>query len=322
MNSLIECISESLHLDSSYVASIICRSDCYYKDYTIPKRDGTRRRIAQASPELKSLQYWVRKNILALLPVSNSAFAYNRGDSIKRHAEYHKDAYFIFHTDMKDFFPSIISKQLTAILESHSSVIKESGYWYEDTCEVISHICYRHDHLCIGTVSSPAISNIVMYNFDEYLRAYCNDQGYRYSRYADDIYISSHTYIPVTIKEIVTDKLLKTGFIINTSKTWFKSKKNRRRITGLVLTENGRVSVGSEMRCKIKKMIYNRIVNGTGNPEEILGYLALLKDIEPAVYNCYLIKYATYCNGDVIAAIKSGPKPKPYCSVSLELLGV
>lgn len=316
MKSLINCISESLNLDQSYVASIIWRSDYYYKDYTIPKKDGNRRKIAQASPELKSLQYWVKKNIFTFLPVSTSAFAYNCGDSIQRHVTYHKSARFIFHTDIKDFFPSITTDHFAIILQSHSSLIQEAGYWYEDTCEVISRICFRRNHLCIGTVSSPAISNIIMYTFDETLHRYCDEHGYRYSRYADDIYISSHSFIPQTVKNVVEDQLQQKGFIMNPEKTWFKSKKCCRRVTGLILTENGRISVGSEMRRTIKKMIYNRIVNGLGDPDVILGYLAFLKDVEPAVYNRYLIKYATYCDGDVIVAIKSGPSMKAPCLVA------
>ena len=53
-------------------------------------------------------------------------------------------------------------------------------------------------------------------------------------------------------------------------------------------------------------MIYNRLVNGNGSPESILGYLAYLKDIEPQTYNKYIIKYSTYCDGDVISAIRRG----------------
>jgi len=37
-----------------------------------------------------------------------------------------------------------------------------------------------------------------------------------------------------------------------------------------------------------------------------LGNLAFLKDVEPNTYNSLLIKYAGYCDGDVIAAIKNG----------------
>lgn len=93
---------------------------------------------------------------------------------------------------------------------------------------------------------------------------------------------------------------------MNISKTWFKSKKSRRKITGLIITDTGRVSVGMENRKKIKSMIYNRLVNGNGSPNEILGYLAYLKDVEPQIYNKFIIKYSTYCDGDVISAIHHG----------------
>ena len=51
----------------------------------------------------------------------------------------------------------------------------------------------------------------------------------------------------------------------------------------------------------------------------ILGYLAYLQDIEPAIYNRYLIKYSTYCDGDIMTAIKSGPKPKPNYPIIFKL---
>lgn len=111
MSSLITRISSNLQLKDDYISSIIRRSNYYYKDYYIPKSNGGRRKISQASPELKTLQYWVKTNILSLLPISKAAFAYNRGNSIKKHATFHKESYFIFHTDIKDFFPSICFTQ-------------------------------------------------------------------------------------------------------------------------------------------------------------------------------------------------------------------
>ena len=178
--------------------------------------------------------------------------------------------------------------------------------WFEDICDVVAKICFRNGQLSIGTVSSPIISNIVAYEFDELVISYCKKQGYRYSRYADDIYISGNSYIPESTKKYIKDCLCSYNFRMNISKTWFKSKKSRRKITGLIITDTGRVSVGMENRKKIKSMIYNRLVNGNGSPNEILGYSAYLKDVEPQIYNKFIIKYSTYCDGDVISAIHHG----------------
>lgn len=307
MNSLIDRIAIELHLDKAYVQSIIQRSSWHYKDYTIPKRNGGLRHIEQASPELKAFQYWVLKNILHIFPISQAAFAYKKGDSVKRHASYHKTANYIFHTDIRDFFPTIKSTMFNRLLYFYKEEFQERELWFDDICDVISLICFRRDHLSIGTVSSPAISNIVMYNFDESIRTYCENQGYRYSRYADDIYISSEEYIPFELKNHIKSELRYNGFLINSDKTWFKSRKGRRKITGLILTSDNYISLGSDMRNRIKKMIYTRIIKGNGDPKVILGYLAYLKDVEPTTYNRLITKYATYCDGDVISAIRLGP---------------
>lgn len=319
MTSLVSRISDDLCLDEKYVASIICRSNRYYKEYSIPKKDGSVRRIAQASPELKTLQYWIVRNVLTLFPISASSFAYKRGDSIKRHAEFHKDSRFIFHTDVKKFFPSINSDLLSDIIMQQKQTLIDEKIWYDDVCDIVRKICFRYNRLCIGTVSSPMISNVVMYPVDEYLRAYCDKRGYRYSRYADDIYVSSETYIPDTVIEVVRKQLSTLGLEMNDEKTWFKSKKNQRRVTGLIITDSGSVSIGREKRVSIRKMIYDRLIHGKGDSETVLGYLSFLKDIEPNTYNNLMIKYATYCDGDVVKAIKTGPKPKPIRSITLDL---
>ena len=322
MTSLISCISEDLCLDESYVASVIRRSNRYYKDYSIPKKDGSFRSIAQASPELKTLQYWTVQNILKHFPVSESSFAYKRGDSIKRHAEFHKASRFLFHTDVKKFFPSINSELLSDVIVRQKQQLTSAGLWYEDLCDTIAKICFRYNRLCIGTVSSPVISNIVMYDFDEILRSYCDENGFKYSRYADDIYVSSNTYIPESIKESVRKRLLAIGLELNDEKTWFRSKKGRRQITGLIITDTGEVSIGKDKRESIKKMVYDRIVHGQGDSETILGYLAFLKDVEPATYNRLLIKYTSYCAGDILDAIKLGPRSKPSSACSIDVSGL
>ena len=140
MSSLITRISSNLQLKDDYISSIIRRSNYYYKDYYIPKSNGGRRKISQASPELKTLQYWVKTNILSLLPISKAAFAYNRGNSIKKHATFHKESYFIFHTDIKDFFPIITSEHLVAELAANRGIIEAANLWDDDILDVVSSI--------------------------------------------------------------------------------------------------------------------------------------------------------------------------------------
>lgn len=300
---IIDRIALDLKLDKSYLSRIVSRSAFYYKDFTIPKRNGGERHVAQPSPELKTLQYWVLNNVLNKIPVSKAAYAYKKGDSIKKHAQLHSKSRFVFHADILNFFPSIRSSHLNDILPAHKNIFDDLGLDLESSILDIKKICFRKDALCIGAVSSPAISNITMYSFDNVLLDYCKANNYIYSRYADDIYISSNQYIDKNIVDFLCLELGRKGFKINYSKTKFYSPKYRRKITGIFLTEKSQISVGTERRTKIKKMVYDKLVNNKGNPDEILGYLSFLKDIEPNTYNNLIIKYSKYCDEDIITAL-------------------
>lgn len=95
-------------------------------------------------------------------------------------------------------------------------------------------------------------------------------------------------------------ELARCGYVVNYSKTKFYSSKSCRKVTGLVITNDSRVSVGTERRKAIKKMVYDKLVHGKGDPYQILGYLSFLKDVEPNTYNNLIIKYSQYCSGDLI----------------------
>jgi len=302
--NLIDKIALDLKMDASYLSRIAERSNFYYRDYRIRKKNGDDRRISQPSPELKTLQYWVVYNILTQLTVSNAAFAYKKGDSIKKHAELHKNAKHILHTDISNFFNSIHFEHLYAILRDNKKIFENLGVDFSDSLQDIKSICFRNNYLCIGAVSSPIISNAIMYSFDTAVSDYCKINNYTYSRYADDIYISSNRYIEQDILSFLQEELKKLGLKMNMSKTRFYSPKYRRKITGIVITNDSQVSIGTERRINIKKMIYEKLIHNKGDSEQILGYLSFLKDIEPQTYNNLIIKYSQYCEGDIIAALR------------------
>lgn len=300
--TILEKISKDLKLDLKYVSSIVDRADFYYRYFSIPKKNGGKRYIEQPSPELKTLQYWVVNNILIKFPVSSAAHAYQKGLSIKDNAAKHKNSKFVFHTDICDFFNSIRCENLEEILKQNADFLLDLDL--DEAINSILKICFRHGRLTIGAVSSPIISNIIMYSFDCTMLNFCKLNNMVYSRYADDIYISSKFFIDKSLKDKVSQELLKYGFKMNMAKTRFYSSKYRRKITGLVITTDSEISVGTLKRNEIKTMVYEKLIHDKGNPEVILGNLAFLKDIEPYTYADIIIKYSKYCDGDIIEALR------------------
>lgn len=301
---IIDVIASDLKLDKDYILQIVLNASYYYKDYSITKRNGGKRLISQPSSDLKILQYWVTRNILNLIPVSNFACAYKKGDSIKKHAKMHAASKFIFHADIEDFFPSIHFDLLEQELKEHIDLFEELNLEVGSSLENIKKICFRNNSLCIGAVSSPAISNIVMIQFDYEMGDFCKKRNLIYSRYADDIYISSDKFIDYTVRNKVVKELRKLGFKLNCKKTHFFSPKCQRKVTGIILPGKSMISIGLKRRKEIKKMLYDKLVKKEGNSSMILGHLSFLKDIEPNTYNKLIEKYSHYCDGDVITTLK------------------
>lgn len=133
--------------------------------------------------------------------------------------------------------------------------------------------------------------------------SYCRKNDLKYSRYADDIYLSSDSYIDIPHISFLSTTLRDFGFQINEKKTYFFSAKYRWKVTGLIIGTDLSVTVGSERRKLIKKLVYDKLVHNEGHGDSILGHLAFLKDIEPHTYNNIIAKYSQYCEGDIIDAL-------------------
>lgn len=301
--SIIDVISDELRLEKEYINEIVYSADKKYRCFKIEKKNKKKRTIYKAFIELETLQYWVSRRLLSLLPISNSAYAYVKGKSIKGNAEKHINSKHVFHTDINDFFPSVSSDKLCNVINRHKNILNDNGLWYNDTLDVISKICFRYNKLCIGAVSSPLISNIVMYDFDNDMEKYCLNNELIYSRYADDIYVSSEKYIPKNIIIYVNDLFNGYGYKMNYDKTSFYSSKGRIRITGLNIVNNERLSIGTKTKEKVKTMIYKYIKYNDGNPDEILGYLSYLKDVEPKYYTNLILKYSKLTYKDLYTFI-------------------
>jgi RNA-directed DNA polymerase len=300
--SLIKMMSSSLGIDETYIISVASNSKRNYSYYDIPKRDGTQRKVYHPSPVLKTLQYWLVNKIFNKCKVSNHSFAYSKGCSIKNNAEFHKDNNYILHMDIEKYFESITKSHIINMIHSNKAELEQFSL-DESDIKLINSICLYGTHLVIGSVCAPRISNCVMYNFDIELNELLAKYGHiKYTRYADDIIISSKNYLNYEIVDVVNNLLVKYNFKVNHSKTRFMSMANRRKITGLILDKN-RVSVGFKMHKEIKQMLYQKLIKNIGNSRVILGYLYFLKDIEPEYFNKIIIKYSYL--GDVLEVLKS-----------------
>lgn len=277
---LCEMMTRDLGIDPDYIMFCSKRNNLYAK-YYIPKKNGGKREILQPSKELKVLQRWLVRNIFSYFPISEFSTAYSKGNSVRKNALLHQNSGYILHTDIKAFFPSIKREMLLDFFEKNKAIVDKIGLTAEDI-QLILNIClYKGQYLVVGSVASPCIANIYMYEFDSSLYQKLSNIGkFNYTRYADDIIISSGKYIPKELIGLVENELSNLHLQLNDKKTYFMNKSNKRQITGVVMDNNkNRLSIGNKKYKLLKREMYNYFVKSEGDLGHIKGYLSYVRGI-------------------------------------------
>lgn len=292
---IIKRIADDAGVDSARLLEIATTSDHRYRTYKIPKRKGGVRVISHPTPEVKFLQRWLNRNVFARLPVHDAAFAYRRKIGIADNAKMHLENNYLLKIDFTDFFPSLKADDVRRVLRRN-----EEGFSFgalENDLELIVSIVCRKGALTIGAPSSPILSNAIMYEFDTCLYDFCVDSEVVYTRYADDIFLSTRQPDVLSdVLEYVRRDLEARGspiLRINEAKTVFTSKKRRRLVTGLILTSEGKVSIGRKNKRMIKGQVYSYL-KGELDKESVAylkGYLAFAVSVEPEFVRGLSLKY-------------------------------
>ncbi|CCV66689.1 Reverse transcriptase (RNA-dependent DNA polymerase) [Paracholeplasma brassicae] len=283
-----EDISDTFNMDMKRVSIYVNKSNQFYKKIAIPKRKGGTREVYLPSSDIKMLQHYISEKYFSKIQLSSNATAYIKSKSIIDNARPHiKNKHFLF-TDISNFFDNIKRNLFSEIL------LKELPFLSPYDVEDILSICTYKNRFVQGAVTSPIISNIYLKSFDEFLQGVVkNIPNGVYTRYSDDITISSSEFLNENITKIIADELSKLGLFVNNTKTYFSSFVDEIEITGLKISGN-RISLSNKKKREIKNMIYhkfNKKSNSSETAEQIIGHMFYLRQIEPQYYNTLNLKY-------------------------------
>lgn len=265
--SLFRRLLDSAPYSEFELATLILTAPSRYKEHYIEKRNGRGKRlISQPTSELKLLQRLLIHQELVNLKIHSSATAYRSKTSIYDHVLPHANSKFLLKLDFKDFFPSLTDAALRYKLRLDTQ-------YTEPEIDILCRLLLKKDakhggfNLSIGAPSSPFISNYLLNEFDELISMYCETHDLKYTRYADDIAISANKpYLLDQAKAFLDQQLLKLDYLkltLNQEKTVNVSKKYRRELVGLVLGNNGKVSLGRDekrrLRAGVDALVYGRL---------------------------------------------------------------
>lgn len=244
-----------------------------YIGFDIQKKAGASRHISAPVGSLKEIQQALNLFLQTVCEVSSAAMRFVPGRSIVTNAGVHVGSSVIFNCDLKDFFPSITKSMVRKSIATELSPLHPAR-------EVISRICNivtapRPDGveaLPQGAPTSPVVSNLVMKQLDRRLMGFAEKNGYRYTRYADDITFSTtgpyFSRVPIKSEAIIAI-IEDCGFTVNPKKTVIQTQSSRKVVTGLKVSK--KVNVSRKYIKQLRVMLYLWESRGYYEAQMIVG---------------------------------------------------
>ena len=218
----------------------------HYHNVLIPKRDGSKRKLSVPDLILKRVQKSIADNILAQYPISSYAKAYKIGSNVQRNAQPHVGKKKILKLDIEGFFDHILYSQVKNIVFCEEK-------FAEPIRVLLTMLCYYKESLPQGAPTSPAITNIIMYDFDEAVGAFCNEKKIAYTRYCDDMTFSGD-FDEGEVIAFVKGELCKLGLFLKNRKTAVVPASKRQTVTGVVVNE--KLNITKEYKKKIRQEMH------------------------------------------------------------------
>ncbi|MER9164257.1 reverse transcriptase domain-containing protein [Mesorhizobium sp. M0227] len=215
-----------------------------YHQFEIAKGKDKTRIISAPNERLKYLQRQIAPLLDRLYRVRNPVHGFVSGKSVKTNALAHLRKRYVLNIDLKDFFPSITESRVTGVLEALGIDSRVAS--------IITRLCCSNSHLPQGAPTSPVLSNMICFRLDKELLAFAKGVRCIYTRYADDITLSSHQpmaalfegpaqplghFAPDLLVSALRNIVVSNGFAINPEKAHYADRNSRRMVTGLKINE-------------------------------------------------------------------------------------
>lgn len=288
--------------------------------FRLRKRKGGYREITVFSEEYKQMHALLMEIYQELFPVfPESTSAYIKGKSQLATVKKHENAKVHLSLDLSNFYPSIKTESLASVLKSLAIVVANLT---DTSIDKLAEISTYGGCLAQGSSISPILSNIFAIPLDYELYEYVRNTNITYTRYADDISLSSPTVIALPRKKELEpfvnrfqqklDKLYGGNLKINATKTKLQFE-GQIKVLGICVNHDNNgsahLSVGKTKKQEYSRELFQLLCEIADNQvddklidyQTVRGKIEYLKQFEPVWFEKQQDKLRTTFNftGDV-----------------------
>lgn len=269
-NDGVRILAALLGVEPKEISSSINRRPRYFRVAKPKNPEATKFRVLHIPQgSTAELQAALFERLFPLLRPSDAAHAYTSGRGVHTCVAPHTHSTPFLYIDFSDAFGSVSIRMLTDAIaeELRSSAalqeieeiegehlrdsahfwgcsaadlveaeFQEQGLIHEIAKVIAALTILEKGGLPQGTQTSPLLLNIVAKRMDEALLRFCKKRGLSYTRYSDDLVISSPEAIPYEDRRRIRQIVKRHGFRVNWEKSHYsQGRASEPRLMGIVL---------------------------------------------------------------------------------------
>lgn len=321
-------LAHQANVDYGLLRAIVSRAhEDPYRVFRIRKRpsylgEKRFRIIAVPSSGLLQTQRWITQRVLAHAKPHAASVAYSKKSTIMAAAEPHCGCRWLIKLDVQNFFESIneiavyrvfrslgyqalVAFELTRICTrlGGRTPLKGTMRWHSYTWrrpKIVAYASPRMGHLPQGAPTSPMLANLAVRDFDKSVDEIANRYGLIYTRYADDLTLStneegfSKEKCQAAVSEIYA-AMGQAGLSPNVTKTRVSPPGSRKIVLGL-LVDGAKPRLTRDFKAKMRQHIHyltqpsfgpsqhsraRGFASVTGLKHHLWGLVSFAKQVEP-----------------------------------------
>lgn len=248
----LNALSKALGFDQSFLIELASIADSKYRlAKAIVKPDGSIRQPFDAEEPLKEVHRRIKNEIFAKVIFPNYLTGSLKGCDYKVNASLHTNSKIVICEDVEGFFPATKTKQVFDIWRNFFG-------FSEEVANILTTLTTKDGALPQGAITSSYLANLTFWRLEPDLHQLLATQDIRYSRYVDDITISSTKHLDAAIKTdciaLIYGMLRKAGYRAKRRKHEITTSANQMFTTKLMV--NKKPSLTSKERANIRASVY------------------------------------------------------------------
>jgi Reverse transcriptase (RNA-dependent DNA polymerase) len=184
--STIQALSKALGFEESLLKEIASKANGMYR--RVKSKPGSTRETFDANGLLKEIHQRIKLRILVRVYFPEYLHGSIRNRDYFTNAKLHAHKQILICEDVKQFFPSVRAESIYWIWRGFFNF---SG----PVSELLTKLTIKDDALPQGAIPSSYLANLVFWKVEPFLQAKLATEGITYSRYVDDMAMSSASHL-------------------------------------------------------------------------------------------------------------------------------